>query len=320
MKLYKVGEKAESHMRVVWKKEFLEFGRKYEKMVALTADLSYTLCTTLFAKEVKDRFFNIGIAEQNMLGIAAGLALNGKIPYVDSFAPFVTLRACEQFRTDICYMNLNVRVIGAYGGVTPAGTTHSGTDDAGTIRGFANSTVVAVSDPTMFRKILEATINYSGPVYIRLDTGGETSYIYKEDYDFIIGSAIITKKGKDATIISMGNTLAAAVAASKMLENEGIVAGVIDMHTLKPFDSDVVRKAISDTGVIITVEDHSIYNGLGSAVAEVIAENGKGCKFKRLGVPDCFAVYGNHNELERLYGFDAQGIVDAVRALLSVCL
>jgi transketolase len=142
-------------------------------------------------------------------------------------------------------MNLDVRVIGAYGGVTPAGATHSGTDDAGTVRGFANATVVAASDPTMFRKILDATMNYEGPVYIKLDTGGEMPYIYKENYDFIIGNAILARIGKDITIISMGNTLATAVAASEELDREGISVGVIDMHTLKPLDRNAVRKAVS---------------------------------------------------------------------------
>lgn len=316
MKLYKTGEKIETNMRKVWKKDFLEFGKKHNQVIALTADLSYTLCTTEFAKEVKERFYNCGIAEQNMLGIAAGLALEGKIPYADSFAPFLTLRAAEQFRTDICYMNLNVRVIGAYGGSTPAGATHSGTEDVGTVRGFANSTVIAASDPTMFRKILESTINYKGPVYIKLDTGGEAPYIYQEEYDFVIGKAIIARKGADATIISTGNTLCTAVAASDELAARGLQVGVIDMHTIKPLDREAVIQAIDITGRIVTMEDHSVYNGLGSAVAEVIAEYGKPCRFKRLGVPDCYTAYGSHSELQQLYGYDTKGAVDAVLTML----
>lgn len=315
MKLLNPSERVHANSRLFWHKALAEIG-KNENVVALTADLSRSICTEDFRKQYPERYFNVGIAEQNMVGMAAGLALNGKIPYCTSFAPFVTMRAIEQFRTDACYMNLKVRLVAAYGGIALTGPTHSGLEDAGIVRGIANSTVVCPSDVTMIEKVFKASVDYNGPLYIRLGEGSNDPEIYGEDYDFQIGKAIVAKEGKDATIISFGLVLKYAVEAANRLAQEGIDVGIIDMHTLKPLDAQAVYHAAKTTGRIVTVEDHSIYNGLGSAVAETIMDSGVTCKLKRLGIPDVYPSYGLAPQLHEKYGYGTDAIVAAIKNML----
>lgn len=316
MKLLNPTEKIHANSRPIWHEALEEIGAANPNVVALTADLSRSVCTENFRKRFPDRYFNVGIAEQNMLGMAAGLAMNGKIPYCTSFAPFLTMRAVEQFRTDVCYMKLNVRMVAAYGGIAITGPTHSGLEDAGIIRGIANSTIVCPSDVTMMRKVFRASVDYDGPMYIRMGEGSNDVEVYGEEYDFKIGKAIVAKQGKDATIISFGLVLRYAVEAAMQLSKEGIDVGVIDMHTLKPLDKDAILEAAATTGRIVTVEDHSVYNGLGSAVAETLADEGMGCKLKRLGIPDLYPAYGLAPQLHKKYGYGADGVIAAVKSLL----
>jgi transketolase len=286
-----------ANSRPYWHDALEYIGGLDKNIIALTADLSRSVATEKFRKTYPDRFFNVGIAEQDMIGLAAGLALNGKIPYCCSFAPFLTMRALEQFRTDVCYMNLNVRMIGAYGGIAAAGPTHAGLEDAGIIRGLANATVVCPSDVSMVKKMFEASVKYKGPMYIRMWQGAKESDLYDEDYTLEIGKAIEAREGNDVTIISFGVIMREAVVASNALAEEGIKAGIIDMHTLKPIDKEAILKAAKHTGRIVTVEDHSLFNGLGSAVAETLMDAGVSCKLKRLGIPDIYPIYGDNPKL-----------------------
>jgi transketolase len=316
VKLLDPNEKVLGNAMPVWHDSFGELVRSHPDIVALTADLSRSVCTEKVRVDTPERYFNIGIAEQDMVGIAAGLALSGKTVYCATIAPFATMRACEQFRTDVCYMNLNVRMVGKYGGITNSGPTHSGLEDAGIVRGMANSCVVCPSDVGMIPKMFEASYHYRGPMYIRMASGSNEGYIYGEDYKLEIGKALIAREGGDATVISFGMVLRSAVEAANQLTREGIHVGIVDMHTLKPLDKEAILKAARDTKRIVTVEDHSVYNGLGSAVAEVLAESGERTSFRRLGIPDIFPAYGDPLKLRDKYGFGAKAIAEAVKSML----
>ncbi|MDR1534215.1 MAG: transketolase family protein [Planctomycetota bacterium] len=316
MKLFGPHEKVLAASRTVWDQSFTAMAEKYPNVIAMTADLSRSICTETFRKKVPDRFFNCGIAEQNMIGMAAGLALCGKIPYCTTFAPFASMRSGEQFRTDACYMGLNVRVIASYGGIPIAGPSHAGLEDAGIIRSFPGATVVSPSDLGMISKIFEASVDYAGPMYIRLGVGINEVYLYDGNYEFKIGKAIKARHGSDATIISFGMILQQALEAALELEQEGIDVGLLDMPTLKPLDREAVLEAARDTGKIVTMEDHSIYNGLGSAISEVLAESGVPCKFKRLGIPDLYPSYGAQEKLRNKYGYGYAAAVEAIKGML----
>jgi transketolase len=294
----------------------VELGRKNNDIVVLTADLVRVNKTGQFKERYPDRFFNTGVAEQDMMGIAAGLALEGKIPFVSTFAAFASMRACEQVRTDITYPNLKVRIVSTHGGVTSGGgTTHNALEDIAIMRSMANMTVVVPGDPNQVGKVLEASLRYQGPMYIRIGRGMEP-IVYEGDYDYAIGKAITTKDGKDATVIACGIAVFYALQAAARLEEKGISVRVLDMHTVKPLDVEAVLKAAKETGKILTAEEHSIVGGLGSAVAETILESGIPIKFKRLGVPDVFVPIGSPEEIHAKYGFDAAGIYRELNSML----
>ena len=302
--------------REVYGRKMAEIGKTDDRIVVLTADLMRSNRTGDFMKQHPERFFNTGIAEQNMMGIAAGLALEGKIPFVSTMATFATMRACEQVRTDICYANLPVRIVATHGGLTTgAGPTHYGQEDMAIMRSLPNMTVIAPGDPNQIGKVIEASIDWEGPMYIRIGRGGEP-VIYKEVYKYEIGQSITIKDGKDVTLIATGAIVFYAVAAAEKLSKDGIQARVIDMHTIEPIDKEAIIKAAKETGVIVTGEDHNITGGLGTAVAEVLAEEGISCKFKRVGIPDVFGVFGTPEELYHKYGYDADGIYSAVKGML----
>ena len=303
--------------REVYGKKLAEIGKSNDRIVVLTADLMRTNKTSDFFKVCPERFFNTGVAEQNMMGIAAGLALEGKMPFVSTMATFATMRACEQVRTDICYPNLPVRIVATHGGLTTgAGPTHYGQEDMAIARSMPNMTVIAPGDPNQIGKVIEASLDWKGPMYIRIGRGGEP-LVYHEEYKYEIGKSITVKQGKDVTIIATGAILFYAIAAGERLSKDGIEARVIDMHTIKPIDREVVVKAVKETGVIVTGEDHNIIGGLGTAVAEVIASEGVCGKFRRLGIPDVFGVIGSPEELYHKYGYDADGIYSTVKTMLN---
>lgn len=297
-----------------------QLGEERKDLVALTADLAKSTKIGKFGEKHPERFFNVGIAEQNLFGIAAGLALAGYVPFVSTFAVFASLRAGEQVRTDICYQNLDCKIIATHSGLSfgTAGSTHHCTEDLAVMRSFANMTVVVPADGIETANAVRASLDRPGPFYMRIGRGFEQTVYEKDDYDFEIGKAVTMHEGSDITVIACGPCVLQALEAAKELkENQGIEVRVLNMHTIKPIDRETIIEAVNDTRKIITVENHNIIGGLGSAVAEVITEEGKSCRLKRLGIPDVFAIVGQTDDLYNLYKIDAEGITEAVAEMLG---
>lgn len=297
-----------------------QLGDMYPDLVALTADLASSTKIGRFGKKYPQRFINVGIAENSMFGMAAGLALAGLRPVVSTFAAFASLRSAEQVRTDICYQNLNVKIISTHAGISfgQAGSTHHCTEDIAVMRSFANMTVIVPADGLETGNAVAAAMEWPGPVYIRIGRGFEPPVNKTKDYGYEIGKAITMRDGTDVAIIACGVGVLQAVRAAEVLDRQGLSARVINMHTIKPIDREVIIQAVKDTRRIITVEDHNIMGGLGSAVAEVIVESGKACAFRKLGVPDCYSIVGYPEDLYHFYKFDADGIVDTVSELMRL--
>ena len=296
----------------------MEAAEIHNNIVCLAADLSGTCKTEQFREKYPKRFVNVGIAEQNMVGIAAGLASCGKIAYCASFASFLSMRACEQVRTDVAYMNANVKLIAHDAGCTVGtqGYTHYAIEDLGIMRSIPNITVVSPSDGLCIAKMTEAIAEHYGPVYMRL-TGVKTPIVYETDFDLEIGKAIELLSGTDITIIATGSCVYHALQAGKQLAKEGISAKVLDMHTIKPLDEEAVKHAAEQTDLLVTVEEHGIVGGLGSAVSEVIAGLGLSTKVLKLGLPNIFGPVADYTDQMERYGLDAKGIVNQVKAQLK---
>ncbi|MPW24539.1 transketolase [Alkalibaculum sp. M08DMB] len=265
-----------------------------------------------------ERCFNFGIAEPNQVGASAGLALAGEIVFAQVFGPFLPLRAADQIHTDIAYNDVNVRLIGTHSGVTAGGgPTHNDIADLALYRAIPNLTVVVPADAGQCRKIIRASMEYDGPMIIRIDRAGSPNVYADDNYEFTIGKAIETIEGTDVTIISTGSCIYECMMASKELQKDGLSVGVIDMHTIKPLDKNAIVKYSNKTGVVVTVEDHSINGGLGGAVAETLCEAGFCGKFKRIGMPDEFAVLGDPDEVYKYYGVERVGIAKTIRKMMS---
>jgi transketolase len=266
-----------------------------------------------------DRCFNFGIAEPNQVGASAGLALSGEVVYAQVFGPFLSLRAADQIHTDIAYNDVNVRLIGTHAGVTAAGgPTHNCIADLALYRAIPNLTVVVPADAGQCCKVIRQSLTFKGPMVIRIDRGGSPNVYADNDYDFEIGKAIETLPGDDLTIISAGSSVYwSLMGAKKLRDDYGISARVIDMHTVKPMDTDMLLKCARETGNIFTVEEHSINGGLGSAVAEFLMEAGFTGRFKRIGLPDEFAVLGDPDEVYKYYGMDPDGIAKAISTAMT---
>lgn len=304
----------------IYGKVLCDLGEKHPEIVGLSADLAKSTKIGVFAKKFPERFFNVGIAEQNMFGIAAGMAKAGLVPFVTTFAIFTTMRALDQVHTDICYQNLNVKMIATHAGLSfgQAGSTHHCTEDLSIMRSMANCTVIAPADGIETANAVQAAYDIHGPVYIRINRGFDQKLYENTDYNFQIGKAVQLVDGTDLTIIACGSCVYQAVEAAKILNSvDGIKARVLNMHTIKPIDRDAIIKAVHETRRIITVEDHNVIGGLGSAVAEVMAESGKACAFIRLGIPDTFSIIGLHEDLMSYYKIDTNGIVENVRELMG---
>jgi transketolase len=290
-----------------------------ERIFALTADIGFRNFDDIIA-DMPDRFINVGIAEANMIGVAAGLALSGKIPFVFTIAPFVTLRCLEQIRIDLCYEKLPVKLIGAGGGFVygPQGTTHHAVEEIGVLRTLPGMTVIAPADPLEVTKTIQASMELKGPVYIRIGRNKEPQ-VTRESDDFQIGKAAALRQGDDITIFTYGLSVKNAIEASDILADKGIGVKVVNVHTIKPIDSDFIIKCINEAKCIITVEEHNIMGGLGSAVAEILAENiHNPLPFKRLGVNDTFLKEpGDYQELLQELGLDSHGIIREIEQLLS---
>jgi transketolase len=307
--------------REIYGRTLAEMGKTNDRIVGLTADLAKTTAIVHFADAFPDRFFNVGIAEQNMMGVAAGLAKTGLIPFASTMAVFASLRAGEQVRTDIAYQNLPVKIIATHGGISfgHAGTTHHCTEDLAIMRSIANMTVIAPADGIETSRAVRACVDIPGPVYIRIGRGFEPPCYENEDYPFEIGKAVLMRDGTDVTVICCGIAVLQAVQAAKTLaEQDKLSVRVINMHTIKPIDREAILKAVTDTRRILTVEEHNVLGGLGDAVGGVIAESGRGCVFRKHGLQDEFAAIGYAEDLYAHYGLDSNGIVDRVREMMGM--
>lgn len=296
--------------------EIVELGRENGDIYVVDVDIGKSCKTGKFSKSLPGQYVNVGIAEQNGAGVAAGLATTGKIPFVVTYAVFGSLRMCEQIRQEICYPNLNVKIACSHGGVTSAndGASHQGIEDMGVLRTIPNMTVIMPADYVSARKLVRAAAGLYGPVYLRF-TRDAVPVLYDEDQTFEIGKAITLREGEDVSIIAIGDTLRLALAAADTLQAEGIRARVLDMHTIKPLDTEAVGRCIAETGRIITVEDHNIINGLGSAVAECVAEAGTG-RLRRIGIQDHFGQSAPYPRLLAMNGITVENIAAQARDLM----
>lgn len=287
-----------------------DLGKENDKIVVLDADLSAATKTSIFAKEFPDRFFDIGISEQDMIGTAAGLSLSGKLPYASTFAVFAAGRAYDQIRNSICYPNLNVKICATHAGVTVGedGATHQMLEDIGLMRGLPNMTVISTSDDTQTKWAVKEISNIKGPVYLRLSRL-PVSVVYDKKQKFELGKGVQLGKGTDGTVIATGICVQEALKAQKELAEKGINIRVIDIHTIKPIDKELIIKSAGETQKIVTVEDHSIIGGLGTAVCEVLADNYP-CRVERLGVNDCFGKSGTAEQLMEYFKIDKNAIIE----------
>ncbi len=313
VKVVKNHEKDAMEMRKVYCNTLMELSKDNKDIVVLDADLSSSISMSSYFEAYPDRAINVGIAEANLAGVAAGLSAAGKIPYAHSFAPFATRRCYDQIFVSCAYAQLNVRIVGSDPGVTAAfnGGTHMPFEDVGIMRNIPNMNVIIPTDATMLKDILEQTSKEYGMFYIRLLRKNALK-VYEDGSKFEIGKGNIIKEGKDATIIANGIMVAEAIKAGEILEKEGISVRIVDMFTVKPIDKDLVIDSAKKTGFIVTAENHNIINGLGSAVAEVLSEEYP-CKMKRVGVKDKFGQVGSVDYLKEVYELRAEDIVSAVR-------
>lgn len=303
--------------------EILKLGKENPDILVIDADIGKSCKTGDFRKELsseyhddKNQYVNVGIAEQNAAGVAAGLATCGKVPFVVTYAVFGSLRMCEMIRQEICYPNLNVKIACSHGGLTPAndGASHQAIEDMGVLRTLPNMTVIMPADYVAAKKLTRQAAETYGPMYLRF-TRDAIPQIYDEDAEFVIGKANQLKEGKDVAIIANGDTVRLALDAAKELEAKGITARVLDMHTVKPLDTEAVTACINEIGKVITVEDHNILNGLGSAVCEVAAEKmGKGV-VKRIGVQDQYGQSAPYERLLAMNGITVENIVKTAEEL-----
>ena len=295
----------------------VELGKENRDILVVDIDIGKSCKTGDFRKQLPDQYLNVGIAEQNGAGLAAGLATCGKIPFVVTYAAFGSMRICEMIRQEIAYPNLNVKIACSHGGLTPAndGASHQAIEDMGILRTIPNMTVIMPADYSSAKTLVKAAAKFNGPVYLRF-TRDAVPVIYEENEEFEIGKAKLLRDGKDVSLIANGDTVCIALQAAELLAAKGISAKVLDMHTIKPLDVDAVVSCIEQTGKIVTVEDHNILNGLGSAVAEVMAECGKG-KLKRVGVLDQFGQSAPYERLLAMNGITAENVAAQAEALLK---
>lgn len=294
-------------------KALVELGKENKDVVVLTADLAGATKTSLFEKEFPDRFINVGIAEQNMIGISAGLATTGKIPFASTFAMFAAGRAYDQIRNSVAYPKLNVKICGTHAGITVGedGATHQMLEDLSLMRSIPNMTVLCPSDDVQTKWAIKEMAKFDGPVYIRLARVA-TPVIYDENQTFEIGKMVQIGNGTDATVFATGVEVAEALKAKEQLEKENINIRVVDVHTIKPIDKETIIKCAKETKKIITIEDHSIIGGLGTAVCEVLAEEYP-TKVIRMGMKDQFGKSGKADQLLKYFKLDSQAIIEEIK-------
>ncbi len=302
--------------RDAYGKALVEVGAKNPNVIVLDADLSKSTKTVDFAKVYPERFLDMGIAEANMIGTAAGLATTGKIPFASTFALFGTLRVGDQIRNSVCYPNLNVKIAVTHSGLTLGedGASHQAVEDIALMRAIPNMTVIVPADAEETRQVIHAAVDYDGPMYIRLGRPA-VPVVFDENYKFEIGKGAVVKEGSDVAIIAMGVMLSPAMEAADELAKEGISARVINMSSIKPIDEEIIIKAAKETKGIVTAEEHNILGGLGSAVAEVVSEHAP-TVVKRVGVEDTFGESGKPDELLVKYGLTKEHIIQKAKQIL----
>ena len=305
-------EKKKIATRQSYGEALAELGEKNKEIVVLDADLSGATKTSIFAKKNPERFFDIGIAEQDMIGTAAGMATFGKIPYASTFAMFAAGRAYDQIRNSICYPKLNVKICATHSGITVGedGATHQMLEDIGLMRGLPNMTVISTSDDVQTRWAVKEISKLKGPVYMRL-CRLETPVIYDENQKFEIGKAIQIGEGNDGTVFATGVVVNEAIKAKEELEKQGINIRVVDIHTIKPIDEETIIKCAKETKKLVSIEDHSVINGLGTAISDVLTEKYP-TKLIKMGIQDEFGRSGKATELLEYYGLTADGIIHQI--------
>lgn len=284
-----------------------------ENIVVIDGDLGKSTKVDRFAKKYPERFFNMGICEQDMVGFASGLALSGKVPFVVTYASFLTGRAFEQIMCSIAMQKANVILIGSHGGIASGhdGITHQAITDIALMRSVPDMVVISPADDNQIKSVMKKITDIKSPVYLRLSRA-ESKPVTKGDSEFLVGKSDIIKEGSDVSIIATGIMVSKAVGAAKLLDKKGVSASVINISTIKPIDKEIIIKESEKTGLIITAEDHSIIGGIGSAVSDVIAENGLNTKVVKIGINDTFAESGSAEDLLKKYGLDPDSIADRV--------
>ena len=311
-----VNKKERKSIRVAYGKALAEVGRENKNVVVLDSDLAGSTQTAIFAKEFPDRWFDCGIAEADMTTTAVGLATVGKIPFISSFAVFATGRNYDQVRNGICYAGFNVKVVGTHGGITVGedGATHQSLEDVSLMRGIPGMQVLVPSDCAEMNAAVKYAANHFGPVYIRVPRSNVPD-VFEEGHKFDMTKAVVLKEGKDVTIIATGLCVNEALEAAKLLAADGIDAEVINIHTIKPLDKELVVASAKKTGKVVTVEEHSVIGGLGGAVAEALSEEAP-TKMLRIGMMDKFGQSGPAKALIEYYGLDGKSIYEKVKAFL----
>lgn len=305
-------------IRVVYGEKLAEMGKTHQNLVVLDADVSSSTQTKFFAAEHPDRFFNMGIAESNMVSTAAGLAQQGFVPFVNTFAVFVTTLGLIAARGLACYANLNVKIGGAYCGLSDAfdGASHHALEDIATMRALPNMRVLVPSDATASGALTELAYETEGPVYLRLSRDVYPD-LYPEGTKFELGKGAIVREGTDVTVIACGILVHKAIAAAEELAKKGISVRVVDMYSIKPIDAALIEQCAVETGAIVTAEEHSIYGGLGSAVAEALVKCGKPCPVEMVGTNDTFTESGPYAKLLPKYGLDEAAVAAAIEKVLA---
>ena len=295
----------------------LELGEKRADVVVLDADLSGSTKTGKFAKAFPERFYNVGVSEQDLIGTASGLSLAGKLPFASTFAVFETGRAWEQIRQTVCYSKLNVKLVATHSGITVGedGASHQAVEDVALMRVLPNMAVIVPSDGNETRQVINAIADYYGPVYVRLGRA-KVPAVMPDDYKFKLGKAYTFHMGRDANIVAMGIMVSMSLEAARILKDEGIDTGVVNMSTVKPLDTKTLLKVSKACKLIVTAEEHSIIGGLGSAVSEFLSENYP-TKIRRIGLIDDFGCSGSPEELLKFYGLTPDNIVKTIKEALT---
>ncbi len=307
----------DAYIREAYGKTLVDLGKSHPDLVVLDADLTVSTKTNLFGNEFPGRFFTMGVSEQDMMATAAGFALAGKIPFASTFAVFATGRAWEHIRQSIAFPNLNVKIVATHAGLTVGedGATHQALEDIALMRVLPNMTVIVPADAVETEKVIRAIIDVEGPTYVRL-ARAKFPTIFKNTYQFEIGNAPILREGKHVAIFATGIMVSKSLEAAEFLKKEGIDAFVVNVSSIKPIDIETIIELATETGAVVTAEDHNIIGGLGGAIAEVLGEHAP-TPMKRIGMRDKFGTSGNGLELLEYFGLDSKDIVVAVHELLA---